>query len=184
MDMTATSVVPPPMSTTILPRISPIGRPAPSAAAIGSSIKKACRAPAAMTASYTARFSTSVTPVGMPTTTRGRGKGTTLCSWTLPMKYSSMICVISNSEMTPSLKGRTATTLVGVRPAISLASRPIAIGCRSRLSIVTHEGSLMTIPLPRTCTRVFAVPRSMAMSRENRPKSQFNGLKAKLGSSV
>jgi hypothetical protein len=31
---------------------------------------------------------------------------------------------------------------------------------------------------------VFAVPRSMAMSRENRPKSQFMGLKANAGSSM
>ncbi len=36
--MTATSVVPPPMSTTMLPVGSFTGRPAPIAAAIGSSI--------------------------------------------------------------------------------------------------------------------------------------------------
>ena len=38
-EMTATSVVPPPMSTIMLPLGSVIGRPAPIAAAIGSSIK-------------------------------------------------------------------------------------------------------------------------------------------------
>jgi hypothetical protein len=43
---------------------------------------------------------------------------------------------------------------------------------------------LMTMPLPRTFTSVFAVPKSIAMSRENRPKSQFIGLKAKGGSSM
>src|SRR6266852_5876246 len=32
----------------------------------------------------------------------------------------------------------------------------------------------MTIPRPRTCTSVFAVPRSMPMSRENRPKRPSN----------
>jgi len=49
-------------------------------------------------------------------------------------------------------------TLPGVRPIIALASRPMANGWRKRLSIVTQEGSLMTIPLPRTFTSVFAVP--------------------------
>ena len=38
-EITATSVEPPPMSTTILPQGSPTGNPAPIAAAIGSSIK-------------------------------------------------------------------------------------------------------------------------------------------------
>jgi hypothetical protein len=37
-EITATSVVPPPMSTTMFPVGSLIGRPAPIAAAIGSSI--------------------------------------------------------------------------------------------------------------------------------------------------
>ncbi len=70
--MTATSVVPPPMSTIRLPVGSLTGRPAPMAAAIGSSIRRAQRAPALRVASRTARFSTSVTPDGMPTSTRGR----------------------------------------------------------------------------------------------------------------
>ena len=38
-EMTATSVVPPPMSTIMFPVGSPTGRPAPIAAAIGSSIR-------------------------------------------------------------------------------------------------------------------------------------------------
>ena len=71
--MTATSVVPPPMSTIRLPDGSPTGRPAPIAAAIGSSIRRAQRAPAFSAASRTARFSTSVTPDGMPRSMRGRG---------------------------------------------------------------------------------------------------------------
>ena len=41
-EMTATSVVPPPMSTIMLPVGSETGRPAPIAAAIGSSIRYAC----------------------------------------------------------------------------------------------------------------------------------------------
>ena len=57
-EMTATSVVPPPMSTIMFPVGSAIGRPAPIAAAIGSSIRYAWRAPAERVASSTARRST------------------------------------------------------------------------------------------------------------------------------
>ena len=45
-EITATSVVPPPMSTTILPVASFTGSPAPIAAAIGSSISATAFAPA------------------------------------------------------------------------------------------------------------------------------------------
>ena len=45
-DSTATSVVPPPTSTTILPGGAVIGMPAPIAAAIGSAINPAFLAPA------------------------------------------------------------------------------------------------------------------------------------------
>src|SRR4051795_4938669 len=44
-EITATSVVPPPMSTIIEPVGSATGRPAPTAAAIGSPITKASAAP-------------------------------------------------------------------------------------------------------------------------------------------
>ena len=67
--------------------------------------------------------------------------------------------------------------LAGVRPTIRLASVPTA---RIRLvfgSIATTEGSLMTMPLPRTSTSVLAVPRSMPMSRESSPSSALNGLR-------
>ena len=63
-EITATSVVPPPMSTIMFPVGSATGRPAPIAAAIGSSIRYAWRAPAESVASSTARFSTPVTPDG------------------------------------------------------------------------------------------------------------------------
>ena len=45
-EITATSVVPPPMSTTMFPVGSLTGRPAPIAAAIGSSMMYTRRAPA------------------------------------------------------------------------------------------------------------------------------------------
>ena len=57
-EITATSVVPPPISTIMLPLASVTGNPAPSAAAIGSSIKKTSLAPADSAASLTARRST------------------------------------------------------------------------------------------------------------------------------
>ena len=71
MEITATSVVPPPMSTTMLPVGSCTGSPAPIAAAIGSSMIHAWRAPAASAASMTARFSTPVTPDGTHITMSG-----------------------------------------------------------------------------------------------------------------
>src|SRR5215469_5736719 len=67
--------------------------------------------------------------------------------------------------MTPSLSGRTATILPGVRPIIRLASTPTATICPLLVLSATTLGSLRTIPRPRTYTSVFAVPRSTAMSR-------------------
>ena len=78
--MTATSVVPPPMSTTMLPVASWTGRPAPIAAAIGSSMRCTLRAPAALAASSTARFSTPVMPDGTQTMTRGWASQRRLCA--------------------------------------------------------------------------------------------------------
>src|SRR3989304_5242241 len=64
-DITATSVVPPPRSTIILPDGSVIGRPAPIAAAIGSSTRYTSFAPADSADSLTALCSTCVMPEGM-----------------------------------------------------------------------------------------------------------------------
>src|SRR5512135_2565527 len=76
-----------------------------------------------------------------------------------------MRSVTSKSAMTPSLSGRTATMLPGVRPIIRLASTPTATMAPVLVFSATTEGSLSTMPRPRTYTRVFAVPRSTAMSR-------------------
>src|SRR5215469_2877585 len=72
--------------------------------------------------------------------------------------------------MTPSLSGRMAWMFDGVRPIIRLASDPTASGRPSFMSTATTEGSLRTIPRPRTYTNVFAVPRSTAMSRPSRER--------------
>src|SRR5689334_1262593 len=59
-----------------------------------------------------------------------------------------------------------ATMLPGVRPSISLASRPTASMSPLTLLIATIEGSLTITPFPFAKTRVLAVPRSMARSEE------------------
>ena len=69
--MTAISVVPPPMSMTMLPVGVSTGSPTPIAAAIGSATMNTSFAPAPSAESRTARFSTSVMPDGTHTITRG-----------------------------------------------------------------------------------------------------------------
>ena len=69
--MTAISLVPPPMSMMRLPDGPLMGTLAPMAAASGSSMRYASRAPALRAASRTARFSTLVTPDGTLIITSG-----------------------------------------------------------------------------------------------------------------
>ena len=146
-EMTATSVVPPPTSTIMFPVGSLTGRPAPIAAAIGSSIRWASLAPAESVASSTARFSTPVTPDGTQTTTLGWAKR---CWWTFWMKWRSICSVTSKSAMTPSLSGRIAEIVPGVRPSMRFASTPTAWTSPERWSIATTDGSESTMPRPRT----------------------------------
>src|SRR5271154_4937291 len=87
------------------------------------------------------------------------------------MKCVSIFSVTLKSAITPSFMGFTATTFPGVRPSISLASRPTATTSPLFLLMATIEGSLTTIPLLRAKTRVLAVPRSIARSEENRLKT-------------
>ncbi len=147
-EITATSVVPPPMSTTMLPVGSWMGRPAPMAAAMGSSMMNARRAPAEMVASSTARCSTPVIPLGTHTTTRGFASTRRRC--TFWMKYRSIFSVTSKSAMTPSFRGRTARMCDGVRPIIRLASDPTARMAPFSVLMATTEGSFSTMPRPRT----------------------------------
>jgi hypothetical protein len=119
---TATSVVPPPMSTTMEPVGSVIGMPAPMAAAMGSAISPPCRAPADSTDWRMARFSTGVAPWGTQTMIFGLVKVVRLC--TLRMKCLIISSAVSKSAITPSRIGRIASIEPGVRPSISLASSP------------------------------------------------------------
>ena len=89
-EITAISVVPPPMSTTIFPHGFDISIPAPIAAAIGSSIKYTLLAPACDAASITAFFSTSVTCDGMHIIILGEN---TNFPHTLFIKYLSIFSV-------------------------------------------------------------------------------------------
>src|SRR6516162_5708113 len=84
------------------------------------------------------------------------------------MKYVSIFSVTLKSAMTPSFIGLIATTLPGVRPSISFASRPTATTSPLALLMATIDGSFTTIPLPCENTSVFAVPKSMARSDENK----------------
>src|SRR5262245_39052604 len=115
-------------------------------------------------ASRTARCSTAVMPDGTQTTIRGLAKYRRRCTrW---MKYRSICSAASKSAITPSLSGRIAVMLPGVRPIIFLASWPNATAsCGSSVRVATTDGSFSTTPRPRTYTSVLAVPRSTAMSR-------------------
>ena len=66
------------------------------------------------------------------------------------MKWRSISSVTSKSAMTPSFSGRIAEIVPGVRPSIRLASMPTACTSPLRESIATTEGSLRTMPRPRT----------------------------------
>ena len=166
-EITATSLVPPPTSTTTLARGSPIASPAPIAAASDSSIRCTERAPAARHASISARCSTSVIPEGAQIITRGWASR---LRCTRPMKWRSICSVTSKSAITPWRSGRTAVIVAGVRPIIPCASSPTACTAPLSESMATTDGSDTTMPSPRTKTSVFAVPRSMARSWPPRPR--------------
>jgi hypothetical protein len=112
------------MSTTMEPVGSVIGMPAPIAAAMGSAIRPALRAPAERTDWRMARFSTGVAPWGTQTMIFGLVKVVRL--WTLRMKCLIISSATSKSAMTPSRIGRIAWIEPGVRPSISFASSPNA----------------------------------------------------------
>ena len=96
----------------------------PMAAAIGSAISPALRAPAAIMLSRIARFSTGVAPCGTQQMIFGFAQLPRRC--TLRMKNLIISSATSKSAMTPSRIGRTAWIEPGVRPSISLASSPTA----------------------------------------------------------
>ncbi len=88
-----------------------------------------------------------MTPDGTQTTTRGWAKR---FWWTRWMKWRSISSVTSKSAITPSLSGRIAWIVPGVRPSIRLASTPTACTSPVAESTATTDGSESTMPRPRT----------------------------------
>ena len=150
------------MSTIIFPFGVATSKPAPIAAAIGSSIKNTSFAPAVIIVSSTARSSTSVIPDGTPTTTLGFPILYLL--QTRPTIFFNNICVALKSAITPSCKGLIAFIDFGVLPNICFASCPVARRLSVSSSIDTTAGSFNTIPLPFIVTNMFAVPKSIPIS--------------------
>ena len=106
-------------------------------------------APADCAESRTARFSTSVIPLGTHTITFGLTRNRCR-SMIVLRKKRSIFSVTSKSAITPSLSGRTARMPSGVRPSMRFASRPIPLIFPVDFSIATTEGSLSTMPSPFT----------------------------------
>src|SRR5579864_7276710 len=99
-------------------------------------------------------------------TMRGCTSTRRLCAFW--MKYVSIFSVTLKSAITPSFIGLMATTFPGVRPSMSFASFPTATTSPVFLLMATMLGSFTTMPLPLENTSVFAVPKSMARSDENK----------------
>ena len=90
--------------------------------------------------------------------------------------------VIADFDITEAMLGDDAVLeradghdVLRVLPHISLATSPTALPSRRTWFVprltATTDGSLRTMPSPRTQTRVLAVPRSIPMSSENKPSS-------------
>ncbi len=139
------SVVPPPTSTTSTPCGAEMSIPAPMAAATGSSIRQILRIPAALTASTTARFSTSVILQGTLTTTRGITTRPAL----IFLRYTEIrYRARSKSEITPPESGWETRIRAEVRPTMAYASLPVATTAFVSAFTATTAGSFRTIPFP------------------------------------
>ena len=144
-EITAISVLPPPMSTIMLPSGASTSRPMPRAAAIGSYIIYTSRPPACSLESRTARISTSVEPEGMHTTIRSEGENQRrllLTIFTIPR----IICSAAlKSAITPSRSGRIVRMPGDSLPSIWRAIVPTANSLSVLFSIATTLGSSTTI---------------------------------------
>ena len=109
--------------------------------------------------------SINVEALGTHTTTRTRlGSNERLMS--RRKNTCSMTWQSSKLAMTPAFMGRTVTIAFGVRPSIAFAAWPAAttVDVPCRVFTATIDGSSNTMPWPLRNTKVFAVPRSMAIS--------------------
>ena len=162
IDKTAISVVPPPISNTMLPVAFDISIPAPIAATLGSSSIYTFLAPVLSAASLIAFFSTGVIFVGQHINILGLV--ITFLALAFFMNSFNIISVNSKSAITPSFIGFIAFIFSGVLPNISLASSPTAITFFVSVSMTTMLGSFSTIPLPLIKINTFAVPKSIPIS--------------------
>ena len=161
MLITAISVEPPPMSTTMQPCGWRICSPAPSAAATGSSTRKTCLAPAAMTDSTTASASMPVMAAGTQTAMRGlkkRERQTSLTNRTISSFVMRWSCIM------PSRSGRTRSIWAGARPTIFRAASPTAMMELVRVSTAPMVGWRKTTPCSSVAMMIEVVPRSIPMS--------------------
>jgi hypothetical protein len=160
-EMTPTSVVPPPMSTTMEPDASDTGRPAPMAAAMGSSIRYTSEAPAPKADSRMARRSTWVEPQGTQMMMRGLGLNV------LRVHHADELLehLLGHGEVGDHavLHGADGLDVAGHLAQHGLGF--VADGLDGFLALgppswrmATTEGSSSTMPLSATKIRVLAVP--------------------------
>jgi hypothetical protein len=142
--MTAISVVPPPMSITMLPVGVSTGSPTPIAAAIGSATIRTCLAPASPPSRVPARRSTSVMPEGTQTMTRGLTWKTCLSMIDLRKMPQHLLGDVEIGDHA-LLQRPHRQDAVGVRPSIRLA-RADAFGLAGGLLDATTDGSFETMP--------------------------------------
>ena len=165
MEMTATSLVPPPTSMTIRPTGSPMATQAPMAAAIGSSMSCTRRAPA----EERRLLDRAALHLG---DARGRAHDEPRVGAAAieDLLHEVAQHLLGDLEVRDNAvaRGRVAEISAGVRPIIRCASAPPATTSPVRSSIATTDGSESTMPRPCTWTTVLAVPRSTAMSRADR----------------
>ena len=158
---TATSVVPPPMSTTKPPEPPLRSKPAPAAAATGSSISRTLYlGRRTLSAAITDLRSTSVAPAG--TQTKAPGRSGPCRRRALRMNACSMAAVASRSAITPSRSGCSTSMPCGSLSAKASAAFPTAATDPAAVSMAIADGSSRTMPRPATQTSVFTVPRSIA----------------------
>ena len=144
--ITAMSVVPPPMSITMLPAGFSTGSPTPIAAAIGSVTMNTSRTPAFSAESRSARSLDSLISDGTAITVRGRTNALRPCARV--MNVRSISSAMPTFSITPSLSGRMTSMFSGARPSMDLASMPTASALSLPRSTATTLGSFRTIPRP------------------------------------
>ena len=120
-EIIATSVVPPPISTTSDPLGCSISIPIPIAAAIGSCTIYTSRAPACSAESFTALFSTSVIPDGIQITILRAGEKKEFPLSIILIKPRIINSAAVKSAITPSFKGRIVLMLSFVFSCIIIA---------------------------------------------------------------